>query len=50
MGDSVGGLFYYSNMLSNTVSGVVARVDAALDELGAVELGALSAMELVGLA
>jgi hypothetical protein len=48
--DSVGGLFYYSNMLSNTVSGVVARIDAALDELGAVELGALSAMELVGLA
>ncbi|MEX0581581.1 MAG: DUF222 domain-containing protein, partial [Mycobacterium sp.] len=37
-------------MLSNTVSGVVARIDVALDELAALELGALSATELVGLA
>ena len=37
-------------MLSNNVSRVVERIDAALDELSGIDLSALSACDLVGLA
>ena len=46
----VGGSGYYSNMFSNQVSGAVAQIEAALDVLAGVDLAALSATDLVGVA
>ena len=50
VGVCVGAAFYGSNMLSNELSGVVDRVEAALDDLFALDLSGLTATELVGLA
>ena len=50
VGDFVGALFYYSNMLSNQVSGAVDQIDAALDVLSGLDLSGLSATDLVGVA